>query len=73
VLVSIHPPVGQITHDFFIPNWPALRTEQRDVLIIAWSAPVAPWQLFFHQSYVSTAHHAAFHEYEKRPVDWHRS
>src|SRR6202051_965556 len=21
VLVSIHPPVGQITHDFFIPNW----------------------------------------------------
>ncbi|WP_258171931.1 NRAMP family divalent metal transporter [Burkholderia contaminans] len=23
VLVSIHPPVGQMTRDFFIPNWPA--------------------------------------------------
>ena len=54
VLVSIHPPVGQITHDFFIPNWPAHSNLSNVMLLIIGlvGTTVAPWQLFFHQSYV---------------------
>jgi Mn2+/Fe2+ NRAMP family transporter len=54
VLVWIHPPVGQITHDFFIPNWPA-HSKLSDVMLLIIGlvgTTVAPWQLFFHQSYV---------------------
>jgi NRAMP (natural resistance-associated macrophage protein)-like metal ion transporter len=54
VLVSIHPPVGQITRDFFIPNWPA-HSKLSDVMLLIIGlvgTTVAPWQLFFHQSYV---------------------
>src|SRR5260370_612505 len=54
VLLSIHPPVGQITHDFFIPNWPAHSNLSNVMLLIIGlvGTTVAPWQLFFHQSYV---------------------
>jgi Mn2+/Fe2+ NRAMP family transporter len=54
VLVSIHPPVGQITHDFFIPNWPTHSNLSNVMLLIIGlvGTTVAPWQLFFHQSYV---------------------
>jgi len=52
VLVSIHPPVGQITHDF-IPNWPAhSNLSNVMLLIIGLVAPPLLRQLFFHQSYV---------------------
>jgi Mn2+/Fe2+ NRAMP family transporter len=52
--VSIHPPVGQMTHDFFIPNWPA-HSKLSDVMLLVIGivgTTVAPWQLFFQQSYV---------------------
>jgi Mn2+/Fe2+ NRAMP family transporter len=54
VLVSIHPPVGQMTRDFFIPSWPA-HSKLSDVMLLVIGivgTTVAPWQLFFQQSYV---------------------
>lgn len=54
VLVSIHPPVSQITRDFLIPNWPA-NSKLSDVMLLVIGivgTTVAPWQLFFQQSYV---------------------
>jgi NRAMP (natural resistance-associated macrophage protein)-like metal ion transporter len=54
VLVSIHPPASQIARDFFIPNWPA-HSKLSDVMLLLIGiigTTVAPWQLFFQQSYV---------------------
>ncbi|MCX4158126.1 MULTISPECIES: NRAMP family divalent metal transporter [Paraburkholderia] len=54
VLVSIHPPVAQMTHDFFIPGWPA-NSKLSDVMLLVIGivgTTVAPWQLFFQQSYI---------------------
>jgi Mn2+/Fe2+ NRAMP family transporter len=54
VLVSIHPPVAQMTRDFFIPNWPA-HSKLSDVMLLVIGivgTTVAPWQLFFQQSYI---------------------
>jgi NRAMP (natural resistance-associated macrophage protein)-like metal ion transporter len=54
VLVMIHPPVGQMARDFFIPNWPA-HSKLSDVMLLVIGivgTTVAPWQLFFQQSYV---------------------
>jgi NRAMP (natural resistance-associated macrophage protein)-like metal ion transporter len=54
VLVSIHPPVGQIARDFVIPNWPA-NSKLSDVMLLVIGivgTTVAPWQLFFQQSYI---------------------
>ncbi|WP_028227045.1 Nramp family divalent metal transporter [Paraburkholderia ferrariae] len=54
VLVAIHPPVSQMTRDFFIPNWPA-NSKLSDVMLLVIGivgTTVAPWQLFFQQSYV---------------------
>ncbi|MEX3929466.1 Nramp family divalent metal transporter [Paraburkholderia sp. BR10936] len=54
VLVSIHPPVVSIARDFFIPNWPA-HSKLSDVMLLVIGivgTTVAPWQLFFQQSYV---------------------
>ncbi|MGS0893929.1 NRAMP family divalent metal transporter [Burkholderia stagnalis] len=54
VLVSIHPPVAQVTRDFLVPNWPA-HAKLSDVMLLVIGivgTTVAPWQLFFQQSYV---------------------
>lgn len=54
VLVSIHPPPMQMTRDFFIPNWPS-HAKLSDVMLLVIGivgTTVAPWQLFFQQSYV---------------------
>ncbi|TCK36503.1 NRAMP (natural resistance-associated macrophage protein)-like metal ion transporter [Paraburkholderia sp. BL8N3] len=54
VLVSIHPPVGQMAHNFLIPNWPA-HSKLSDVMLLVIGivgTTVAPWQLFFQQSYI---------------------
>jgi NRAMP (natural resistance-associated macrophage protein)-like metal ion transporter len=54
VLVAIHPPVSQMARDFFIPNWPA-NSKLSDVMLLVIGivgTTVAPWQLFFQQSYV---------------------
>ncbi|WP_019937112.1 NRAMP family divalent metal transporter [Bordetella sp. FB-8] len=54
VLVTIHPPVSQIARDFFIPNWPR-QGKLSDVMLLVIAivgTTVAPWQLFFQQSYI---------------------
>ena len=54
VLVSIHPPVSQMSRDFFVPTWPA-HAKLSDVMLLVIGivgTTVAPWQLFFQQSYV---------------------
>lgn len=54
VVIMIHPPMGQIAHDFLIPGLPAgSKLSEVMLLIIAIvGTTVAPWQLFFQQSYV---------------------
>src|ERR1700676_793878 len=52
VLVSIHPPVAQMSRDFFMPNWP-VNSKLSDVMLLVIGivgTTVAPWQLFFQQS-----------------------
>ncbi|ACD19135.1 NRAMP family divalent metal transporter [Paraburkholderia phytofirmans] len=54
VLVSIHPLVSQMAHDFLIPGWPA-HSKLSDVMLLVIGivgTTVAPWQLFFQQSYI---------------------
>ncbi|SAK78309.1 natural resistance-associated macrophage protein [Caballeronia temeraria] len=54
VLVAIHPPVSQMTRDFLVPNWPT-HAKLSDVMLLVIGivgTTVAPWQLFFQQSYV---------------------
>lgn len=54
VFVIIHPPAGQLAQDFFIPKMPeGSKLSEVMLLIIAIvGTTVAPWQLFFQQSYV---------------------
>ncbi|EGD06064.1 manganese transporter NRAMP, partial [Burkholderia sp. TJI49] len=54
VLVTIHPPVAQMSRDFFVPTWPG-HAKLSDVMLLVIGivgTTVAPWQLFFQQSYV---------------------
>lgn len=53
VLVMVHPPVSQVTHDFLVPHMPEGKLSDIMLLIIGIvGTTVAPWQLFFQQSYV---------------------
>jgi len=54
VFVWVHPPVSQIAGDFVVPQLPAgAKLSDVMLLIIAIvGTTVAPWQLFFQQSYV---------------------
>ncbi len=54
VLVTIHPPVSQMAHHLLVPSWPA-HARLSDVMLLVIGivgTTVAPWQLFFQQSYV---------------------
>jgi Mn2+/Fe2+ NRAMP family transporter len=54
VLVMSHPPVPQVAHDMFVPRFPA-NAPVADVMLLIIAivgTTVAPWQLFFQQSYV---------------------
>ncbi|MEM5434559.1 NRAMP family divalent metal transporter [Paraburkholderia diazotrophica] len=54
VLVTIHPPVSQMAHHLFVPAWPA-HAKLSDVMLLVIGivgTTIAPWQLFFQQSYV---------------------
>lgn len=54
VLVTIHPPVAQMANHLFMPAWPA-HARLSDVMLLVIGivgTTVAPWQLFFQQSYV---------------------
>ena len=54
VLLMVHPPLAQIAHDFVVPQLPAgAKLYEVMLLIIAIvGTTIAPWQLFFQQSYV---------------------
>ena len=54
VILMIHPPIGQIAADFFVPKMPeeAKLSEVMLLIIAIVGTTVAPWQLFFQQSYI---------------------
>jgi len=54
VFLTIHPPMSQIAHDLITPQLP-VGGKLSDVMLLIIGivgTTVAPWQLFFHQSYV---------------------
>jgi Mn2+/Fe2+ NRAMP family transporter len=54
VLVAVHAPFGQSVHDLFVPGLPhgaELSTVMLLIIAIV-GTTIAPWQLFFQQSYV---------------------
>ncbi len=54
LFIMIHPPMGQVLHDFTVPHMPA-NAPLSDVMLLIIGivgTTVAPWQLFFQQSYV---------------------
>lgn len=54
VFFMAQPAVGRIAHDFFVPGFPA-HAQLSDVMLLVIAivgTTVAPWQLFFQQSYV---------------------
>jgi Mn2+/Fe2+ NRAMP family transporter len=54
ILILAHPPLSQIAHDFVVPQIPATDKMSDLMLLIIGlvGTTVAPWQLFFQQSYV---------------------
>ncbi len=53
VFLLVHPPMGQLARDFVLPRLPQGKLSEIMLLIIAIvGTTVAPWQLFFQQSYV---------------------
>ena len=54
VLFWAHPPVAQLAHDFVVPKLPegSNLSEVMLLIIAIIGTTVAPWQLFFQQSYV---------------------
>jgi NRAMP (natural resistance-associated macrophage protein)-like metal ion transporter len=54
IVVMIHPPVPQLVHDFTVPQMPkdAPLSDVMLLIITIVGTTVAPWQLFFQQSYV---------------------
>ncbi len=54
VFLAIHPPLGEVARDFVLPQLPGTG-KLSDVLLLIIAivgTTVAPWQLFFQQSYV---------------------
>jgi NRAMP (natural resistance-associated macrophage protein)-like metal ion transporter len=50
----VHPPLAQVVHDFVVPQFPATG-KMGDIMLLVIGlvgTTVAPWQLFFQQSYV---------------------
>ncbi len=55
LFLLVHPPMGQIAHDFVIPTLPGGGDHLSDVILLIIGivgTTVAPWQLFFQQSYI---------------------
>ncbi|MGI8570536.1 MAG: NRAMP family divalent metal transporter [Methylocella sp.] len=54
VFLMVHPPVAQIARDFVVPRLPegAKLNEVMLLVIAIVGTTIAPWQLFFQQSYV---------------------
>ncbi len=53
IFLMAHPPLGTLARDFVLPQWPAGKLSDVLLLVIGIvGTTVAPWQLFFQQSYV---------------------
>jgi len=53
VFVAVHPPLAQVARDLVVPQMPQGRLADVMLLVIAIvGTTIAPWQLFFQQSYV---------------------
>lgn len=54
IFVMVHPPMTQVLHDFVVPQMPngAKLSDVMLLIIAIIGTTVAPWQLFFQQSYV---------------------
>ena len=54
VFLMVHPPMGQLARDFFVPRMPegGKLSEVMLLIIAIVGTTVAPWQLFFQQSYI---------------------
>jgi len=54
VFFMLHPDYAEVAHDFFVPGFPrnAPLTDVMLLIIAIVGTTVAPWQLFFQQSYV---------------------
>lgn len=53
IFVIVHPPLGEVAYDFVVPHMPKAELSGVVLLIIAIiGTTVAPWQLFFQQSYI---------------------
>jgi Mn2+/Fe2+ NRAMP family transporter len=54
IVFMVHPPVGQIAHDLVVPGLPkgGKLSEVMLLIIAIVGTTVAPWQLFFQQSYI---------------------
>ena len=54
IYLMVHPPVGQMVHNFVVPGFPHGAQVSTVMLLIIGivGTTVAPWQLFFQQSYV---------------------
>ncbi len=54
IFVMVHPPMTQVLHDFVVPQMPngAKLSDVMLLIIAIVGTTVAPWQLFFQQSYV---------------------
>ncbi|VTZ51316.1 putative manganese transport protein [Methylocella tundrae] len=54
IFFMVHPPYGEIAHGLFVPQFPA-GGKLSDVMLLVIAivgTTIAPWQLFFQQSYV---------------------
>ena len=54
VFIKVHPPLSQVAHDFLVPSFPQ-GAKLSDIMLLVIGivgTTVAPWQLFFQQSYV---------------------
>jgi Mn2+/Fe2+ NRAMP family transporter len=55
IAVMAHPSIGQVAHDFVVPGLPGGKDHLSTVILLIIAivgTTVAPWQLFFQQSYV---------------------
>lgn len=54
IFLIVHPPMGQVVRDFLVPGMPAGSQMSTVMLLIIAivGTTVAPWQLFFQQSYI---------------------
>ena len=53
IFLEVHPPLQQVAHDFLVPKIPEGKLSDIMLLVIGIvGTTIAPWQLFFQQSYV---------------------